>query len=161
MNASIDSLRYFSYALVDLTTYVTLTKKDSSDLLLSQSNPRDLQNSKDIAPVYRGTTELRRLGLVQWRQRTLLKNRPPMNMGSMLWWAPPKKNECCGHYLHSTHAVGTTYIGHMGTVGTTYIGHILWALHIRDACCGHNPSSGCCIQPNSSNICCLLLSRPV
>ena len=36
LNASLDSLRYFSYPLADLTTYVTLTKKDSSDLLLSQ-----------------------------------------------------------------------------------------------------------------------------
>ena len=36
LNASLDSLRYFSYALADLTNYVTLTKTDSSDLVLSQ-----------------------------------------------------------------------------------------------------------------------------
>ena len=75
LNASLDSLSYFSYALADLTNYVILTKTDSSDLVLSQFTGRDLQNSKDIAPVYRGTTELWRLGLVQWRQleqRTLL-----------------------------------------------------------------------------------------
>ena len=85
LNASIDSLRYFSYALVDLTTYITLTKTDSSDLVLSQFRGRDLQNSKDIAPVYRGTTELWRLGLVQWRQleqRTLLKIGPCYEYGT-------------------------------------------------------------------------------
>ena len=36
LNASLDSLSYFSYALADLTNYVTLTKTDSSDLVLSQ-----------------------------------------------------------------------------------------------------------------------------
>ena len=83
MNASLDSLRYISYALVDLTTYVTLTIK--TQVISCYPKGRDLQNSKDIAPVYRGTTELWRLGLVQWRQveqRTLLKIGPCYENGT-------------------------------------------------------------------------------
>ena len=86
LNASIDSLRYFSYALIDLTTYATVKKTDSSDL-----NSK-AEIFKIARTLHRCTAELRSCGGWVWCNGAKLSNGPcsksgpAMNMGPMLWW---------------------------------------------------------------------------
>ena len=90
LNASLDSLSYFSYALADLTNYVTLTKQNQviSCYLNSQA-----EIFKIARTLHRCTAELRSCGGWVWCNGANLSNGPcsksgpAMNMGPMLWWA--------------------------------------------------------------------------
>ena len=89
LNASIDSLRYFSYALVDLTTHSDKNRLKWSRVISIQK----AEIFKIARTLHRCTAELRSCGGWVWCNGANLSNGPcsksdpAMKMGPMLWWA--------------------------------------------------------------------------